>query len=149
MAELVDARDFLNMKIYGPYKGKDNRLRCVIVHSDGRKQTISYPRLVMETHLGRSLLPDEDVHHVDEDTTNNNLSNLEVKLHTEHCRNHSIKYRSDVTTNCIYCGKEFIITPMRQRYHASSKKAGPFCSRMCSGKYGTDVQRAAKQECLV
>lgn len=137
------------MKIYGPYKCKDGRFRCVIIHSDGTRRTVSYPRLVLETHLGRSLMPDEDVHHIDEDTTNNDPNNLEVRLHTEHCRDHSIKYINNIIVDCIYCSKEFILTPIQQRTRFSSKKAGPFCSKACSGKYGTDIQRAAKQECLV
>ena len=35
-------------------------------------------RLAMEEHLGRYLLPEEDVHHLDDDKTNNDISNLEL-----------------------------------------------------------------------
>lgn len=137
------------MKTYGPYVAKDGRYRCVLVHENGRKQTISYPRLLMETHLGRSLLSDEDVHHIDENIANNNIDNLKVILHSEHCRNHSLKYIDDILIECVYCRKIFTLTPHQQRKRQQNKnKSGPFCSRRCSGKYGSDVQRATKQECL-
>lgn len=46
---------------------------------------------VMEKHLGRRLTPDEDVHHKDEDKTNNELSNLELMTHAEHTALHNRK----------------------------------------------------------
>lgn len=41
-------------------------------------------RLVMEKHLGRYLTKDEDVHHIDGDRTNNDISNLELFDHGKH-----------------------------------------------------------------
>ena len=41
-------------------------------------------RLVMEQHLGRKLLPDEHVHHVDGDTLHNEISNLQLISPGEH-----------------------------------------------------------------
>lgn len=46
---------------------------------------------VMEQHIGRRLRPDEDVHHKDEDKTNNALSNLELMTHAEHTALHNRK----------------------------------------------------------
>lgn len=45
-------------------------------------------RLIMEDHLKRYLDPIEIVHHKDEDTLNNKLSNLELLSGTEHRRFH-------------------------------------------------------------
>lgn len=139
------------MKTYGPYIGKDKRSRCVTVDEQGKMKTVSYPRIVMEAHLGRSLAQGEDIHHKDGNVENNNIENLEVVLHPEHCRSHSTRYVNDVEVECVYCGRVFTLTPKKQIQRASSTNRGthgPFCSRKCSGKYGTDVQRAAKQECL-
>lgn len=44
----------------------------------GRKETVFEHRFVMEQHLGRKLLREETVHHVDGDRGNNALSNLEL-----------------------------------------------------------------------
>lgn len=81
----------LSTKEYRCYKNlcKDGRIRCVLVYNDGTKRTISYPKLLMENYLGRSLLPEEQVHHIDENPLNNDLSNLMIVLRGEHQRQHS------------------------------------------------------------
>ena len=42
-------------------------------------------RLVMARHLGRPLLVNENVHHIDGDRLNNDLSNLELWVKTQPC----------------------------------------------------------------
>lgn len=44
----------------------------------------------MEKSLGRKLVDDERVHHIDHDKTNNNIANLELIRHGEHTRLHHI-----------------------------------------------------------
>ena len=56
----------------------------VIGRGLGTHSKIRMHRLVMEKHLGRRLLPTEDVHHKDGDKTNNNISNLEIIKHGDH-----------------------------------------------------------------
>ena len=51
-----------------------------------RRQPIS--RWIMEEHLGRRLLSDEHVHHIDKNTQNNKLSNLKLMSQSEHIRLH-------------------------------------------------------------
>lgn len=49
--------------------------------SDSSHDSIKYileHRLVMERHLGRYLLPDEVVHHIDENQSNNAIENLQL-----------------------------------------------------------------------
>ena len=46
----------------------------------------------MEAKLGRLLQPDEVVHHVDGDHTNNKPNNLEVMDRREHARLHMLEY---------------------------------------------------------
>jgi len=48
-------------------------------------------RWLIEKHLGRKLLPEEDVHHKDGNKLNNDLSNLEVIMHGEHTRLHNLE----------------------------------------------------------
>lgn len=45
-------------------------------------------RLVMEARLGRKLQPDEHVHHIDENTLNNDISNLQLLSASEHMKAH-------------------------------------------------------------
>ena len=51
-------------------------------------KTLQEHRLVMEQHLGRKLLPDEDVHHKDGNRLNNALDNLQIVDHGAHTRLH-------------------------------------------------------------
>lgn len=44
----------------------------------GKGRYVLEHRLVMEQHLGRYLLPNEVVHHKDENPSNNDISNLEL-----------------------------------------------------------------------
>ncbi len=57
-------------------------------------------KLVMEQKLGRSLAPDEIVHHIDGNKSNNHPDNLTLTNNLEHNRYH-VK-----ATHCKLCGKE-------------------------------------------
>lgn len=54
-------------------------------------------RIVMETHLGRPLLPDEDVHHISlgkAGKSDNRIENLQVMSKAEHARLHATLRKS-------------------------------------------------------
>lgn len=134
----------IDKKRYNIYVSKDGRYRCYdrVTH-----KVVSYPRILMAEKLGRPLEPYEDVHHIDGNVQNNNVDNLTIILHGEHQRQHSTKYSDDVVATCVYCGKQFTMTRVQQQRRTSDArrgKKGPFCSRKCSGLYGTDEQRRRK-----
>ena len=52
------------------------------------KKRVYEHRLVMAEFLGRPLLRTEDVHHKDGDTLNNQIDNLEIKMHGKHVAYH-------------------------------------------------------------
>lgn len=56
-------------------------------YKDGKGYIMKH-RLVMEQYLGRVLEPYEEVHHIDRDKTNNDISNLQLCTKTEHRRIH-------------------------------------------------------------
>lgn len=129
------------------YECKDGRTR---VYDPKTKKVRSYPRYLMEQHLGRSLLDDEDVHHIDKNPLNNDISNLEVVMHGEHQRRHSKKYFDKVMI-CSCCGEKFVWTGRQQQIHAQNiKRPGRrdtgliFCSRKCAGIYGRKIQSKQK-----
>lgn len=56
-----------------------------------RKLYVAEHRLVMEKHIGRYLTKDEVVHHIDENTTNNDISNLQLMTPSDHSKHHISK----------------------------------------------------------
>lgn len=127
------------------YTCKDGRTRA---YDKTTKKVVSYPKLLMEQTIGRKLEADEEVHHIDGNPLNNNMSNLEIRLHGEHQKEHGTKY-FDKEVECAWCRKIFIWTGLRQRQHYSNfNRTGrskemigkPFCSKECIGKYGRKIQ---------
>lgn len=86
----------------GRRKGGRNRLHKLVVnngylclfmpkHPEAMKNGyVRVHRMVMADYLGRKLLPTEEVHHIDEDPTNNDLANLELIDGGEHTRLHKL-----------------------------------------------------------
>lgn len=70
-------------------------------------------RVVVAEHLGRRLLPQEVVHHLDEDRTNNELSNLELKPAGLHTGEHN--HRKGTGSATCGRGHEWRIYPSGRR----------------------------------
>ena len=131
------------MKQYLYENPKDHRFRMVYMDDNGHHTSVSYPRILMEEKLGRPLEPNEDVHHIDGDVTNNQLDNLEVVLHGIHQKQHSTKY-FDKIFNCDVCGKPFICTGKKQQMYYTDicrgKRRAFTCSKHCSYLFGVQEQ---------
>lgn len=133
-----------NVKVYGPYIRKQDGRKHVIVYwfEEDKRQTVSYPKWLMEQKLDRFLTENETVDHIDRDFTNNDLDNLQILSRHEHAALDVIR-RKTINVQCVECNTKFEIegSTIYTRH-----KAGPFCSRQCSGKYGSDLQhgRATK-----
>ena len=96
-------------------------------------------RIIMENHLGRLLLENEVVHHINGNKKDNNVDNLRVMDKKEHARLHGLKKgRKFVDLVCPQCKKRFT------KYHSQTHlaKGGTYtsCSRACSGKFSRDIQ---------
>lgn len=129
------------MKVYGPYKRKDGR-QVVILKTPGSKKdhrTVSYPKYLVEMYLGRYLLDNETVDHIDGDFNNNNLDNLRVVSREEHCRSHT-KQKEVHTKQCVICGKSFITTNNSRIICGSPSCAGK-CAHIDGHNRGNHVDR--------
>lgn len=74
-------------------KKLDTRGYVLVKHNSSTRSDgyIQEHRLVMEQHLNRKLLPDEQVHHINGDKQDNRLENLEVLSVSEHMRLHALE----------------------------------------------------------
>lgn len=87
---------------------------AAILHPKTRKIILKH-RWIMEEHLGRELLPSENVHHIDGNPENNDLSNLIIltksahhRLHGKDTKKHMQKYDYMRFQHlCTRCGQSF------------------------------------------
>lgn len=130
------------MKVYGPYTRKDGR-KHVILYQDGKRVTMSYPKYLLEQKLGRSLLSHETCDHIDNDYTNNSLDNLQVLTRSDNSKKQmAFKPAEQSYFVCSECNKSFykLMRDVRGN-NIKQKKAGPFCSKKCAGKYGQRLNK--------
>ena len=135
-----------NYKFWGPYKAKDGRLRLIGKDEHGKKHTISYPKYLMECHLGRFLQEDEQIDHIDGNPLNNDLNNLQILKRGIHQKNDVLRNR-DIEVRCTYCNKLFKIAgnKVSDRNRRDRHSSGYFCSRKCSGKYGKEIELGLRE----
>ena len=131
------------MKVYGPYiRKKDSRKHVVIYDPTAtpKRTTVSYPKYLMEQHLGRKLTDDETVDHIDEDYTNDAISNLRIIPRADNAKRSAPKMIL-VDGQCAMCGVTFTLTRAQMKLERQGRKcAGPFCGKVCQGKYSRSVQ---------
>ncbi len=69
--------------------GKDDKPSYVGITNNSKKNFLEH-RLIAEFNINRYLQKDEVVHHIDKNIKNNNWTNLEVKTHSDHNRDHQL-----------------------------------------------------------
>lgn len=125
------------MKIYGPYTRKDGRKHVILYDPNvGLRKTVSYPKYLMEQHIGRPLEKWETVDHIDEDFTNDNLDNLQILS-----RKNNIQ-KSLINGTFFKCSNNNCdVQVWRCKAHVAKLKIGVFCSNSCRSKtFGNQYQ---------
>ena len=85
--------------------------------------------LVMEAHIGRRLLPGENVHHLNEIRHDNVLGNLELTTASRHIKEHHPSKKVPDTWMVVFCGA--CHKPFAERKNKVSRNPHCFCNRTC------------------
>jgi hypothetical protein len=134
------------MKVFGPYTRKDGRQHVVLQDGPaGKLKTVSYPKYLVEQRLGRELDPDEEtIDHIDGNWMNNAPDNIRIISRSQHIKEDAIRVKR-LSLPCVECGVVVERHPSDLRARAKIGAAGPFCSRICSGKYGARRQQGGRK----
>lgn len=129
----------VSLKLYGPYLRKDGRKHVIWYNPETKiRRTQSYPRYLVEQVIGRELLPNEEVDHINGDYTDDRLENLQVLCWSDHQEKSSAELSAKVEWfyfSCPTCSADSAI-PMR-KYRANQEvrgSAGPYCSKRCASR---------------
>ena len=89
----------------------------------------------MEQHLGRELLPEETVDHIDDDFTNDDLSNLQLLTLVENIKKqHERSPRKIYEFICPCCEKPSQKYLNEVTSNWKKGKSGPYCRKSCAGQ---------------
>lgn len=93
-------------------------------HPNATKQGyIRLHRLIMSEFLGRPLEKDEEIHHIDGNTFNNDISNLQLIDHSSHSSISATKDHGD--RNCFECDTD-------KTYMKKDSKTGKYYPQWCA-----------------
>ena len=125
---------FSNFWLYKVWHSKEGRWQANLVSIANIKErtTVSYARYLYSVSIGRELLKDEHVDHIDEDKSNDTLSNLQLLSPEENKRkseaHRNLYYPKFLDLECAFCGKNFTYPSRNFKFY--SKK----------GRYNFTVQ---------
>jgi hypothetical protein len=131
-------------RVYGPYIRKSDNRKILSLSKIGKKGSTAkqFAKVLLEIKLNKRLEKNDTVDHIDGDVTNDNIENIQLLSRENNALKGAIQIKTfkDI---CKFCGKEFELSKdqikaFKQKHHKD--KAGPFCSRSCSGKYGAELQ---------
>jgi hypothetical protein len=94
---------------------------------------VYYHRHLMSIKLGRWLLQEEVVHHIDGNRSNNSIDNLEVLSNTEHARSHMAD-RVEANGDVLSTIEEYVCTYCKEIFEGNSRDLNKYCSVTCSSK---------------
>lgn len=125
-------------RIKGPYENRKTGRQHMVLSREGKTTSVSFPKFLVELYLGKELEPGMTVDHINNDFRDNRLCNLRVLTKSQHNREDALTLLEE-EVECPMCGTVFSLSGNRLRRAKSNRKqgkAGPFCSRRCSGRYG-------------
>lgn len=144
-------------KVTGPYTRTDGRKHICLNNSKlnrtdkNKTKTLSYPKALIEVKEGRLLLENETADHIDEDFTNDDINNLQILTRPANIiksfEANPERYKEINKYICPECNSEFLASVRQVKgNNVLQGKAGPFCGRVCAGKWSRRKQLARMVE---
>lgn len=127
--------------LYKVWHRKEGRYQAnLILKSDIKiRTTLSYARYLMSCSVGRILDKNEEVDHIDNDKSNDDITNLQILSKEENKKKQEDYNRSlnpiKISLPCSHCGNIFEYPANNYRYHTKRGRKSFCCSRSCSTKY--------------
>lgn len=118
----------------------ENRRNVILYNNTKDRTTVSYARYLMSVHLGRFLNIDEHVDHIDNDKTNDSITNLQILSQLENSRKQSVFAfggKKMVQLKCPFCKNIFERKYGNTQLVPSYKNKISCCSRACSHQFNT------------
>ena len=115
------------VQVYGPYTRKDGR-KIIVLYDGTRRTTKQYARVIKEMDLGRVLSESETVDHIDNDISNDSISNLQVLSRSDNAKKQALDiYGAPQELTCAHCGASIT----RSASSLTNKTGMYFCSKHC------------------
>ena len=117
----------------------DGRRTLTLYNSHNSRSSTQYARYLMAVYLKRYLKPEEHIDHIDNDKTNDSLSNLQIlSLHENNIKTHK---KPDIRLVCPICKNVFTrsCTQLRGKKHLINTNT-LCCSRSCGAKQGNNTK---------
>lgn len=130
---------YIDYLIYGPYYCKSAKRNKIILinEKDNSKLQMTWARYMMSIKINQVLDSEEHVDHIDDNSTNDILENLQILNHSDHAKKTLIDKavtKTIVTIQCPECNT--IFEREKNHTHLINKRfMRTFCSRRCAAKY--------------
>lgn len=129
---------FTGYNLYIVHHAKMQRKMACLVQPGKKSEnphrtTISYARYVMAVHIGRRLEKHEEVDHIDNDRTNDDIANLQILSRVEN-RAKQARIQAPAAMRemtCDFCGAAFS-RRRNQTNHAKPNQKRHYCGKPCA-----------------
>lgn len=124
--------------LYKVHHKKENRDYVILIpinsNNNLHRTTLSYARYLMSVKLKRFLKKEEQIDHIDNDKTNDNIENLQILNRKQNNMKEALRHNKKILIyKCPNCGKIFYRDYSNRNVYKNYVSI--CCSRACAGKF--------------